>query len=565
MNLLSKISLLAHILRWRFTWNSLDTAYPSPVKENPLFMSAKEAVRMIQDKDVIATSGLAGNQRASVVFRAIRERFLETGHPSDLTVVCTGGQGGRGIVPGTLEELALSGLCERLVAGHFDTFVKMLRMADAGQIELQCLPQGIISLLLQAQGHGESYLCTQTGKGTFVDPQEGKGSVVAGENALSFIQRQGEELRYEIPKIKCAIFNAPAADREGNIYVKNCAMVGESFEIAHAARKNQGKVIANVGLLVEKGYDDIFLPASMVDAIVYYPGTEQTGSVSHKKYWSFFTQKSQDNIKESLERVRFLNGILGITPRRNAVHSLIARNAAQIIARNIRPGSFVNIGTGMPEEVSRLLYESGLMKDITMFTEAGVVGGVPAAGIFFGASICPEKICSSAYVFGRCYEKLDLAVLGLLEAQSNGNVNVSRKGETSLSFIGPGGFIDLSSTAKMVLFVSSFMTHGKTVLSPEGIKIVQKGKPKFVENVKETTFSGQRAMEKGQKVFYTTEVGTFQLTSKGMELIEVMPGIDVQKDILDFSPMKILVSPSLKTLSRELLTGKNFLLQWSME
>ncbi|NUM33958.1 MAG: hypothetical protein HUU50_05410 [Candidatus Brocadiae bacterium] len=563
MNFFSRFRLLCHLLRWRFTWNQLDTLYPSPVGENPKFMTARDAAKLIQDGDVVATSGLAGNQRASVVFRAIRETFLESGHPLNLSLVCTGGQGGRGIVPGTLEELALPGLCKRLIAGHFDTFVKMLRMADEGKIELQCLPQGIIAMLLQAQGQGKDFLCTKTGLGTFVDPQSGKGSVVVGKDAQSFVKKQGEELRYEIPKVNCAIFNAPAADREGNIYVKNCAIVGESFEIAHAARKNQGKVIANVGLLVEKGYDEIFLPASMVDAIVYYPGTEQTGSVPHKKYWSFFTKKSQDSIQDSIEIVRFTNNLLRITPRRTPIHSAIARSAANIIVRNIKPGAFVNIGTGMPEEVSRILYESGLMKDVTMFTEAGVVGGVPAAGIFFGASLCPDEILSSAQVFSRCYEHLDLAVLGLLEADSQGNGNVSRKGTKSIHFIGPGGFIDLSCNAKVVLFISSFMARGKSIITPDGIKIVQRGKPKFVEKIQEITFSGKRAMEKGQKVFFATEVGNFQLTANGLELFEIMPGIDIQKDITDLSPIKIALSPSLRTIPKEVLTGDKFLLQWS--
>ena len=142
----------------------------------------------------------------------------------------------------------------------------------------------------------------------------------------------GDMLRYRLPAINVAFFNLPAADREGNIYAKNASMVGESREIARAAKRNGGKVIANVGLLVDKGYDDIFIPADMVDAVVVYPGTEQTGSISHKKYWPQFTTNSDVPIEKGIEVLKFVNQVLGITPRRTEVDNVLARLAASVFA-----------------------------------------------------------------------------------------------------------------------------------------------------------------------------------------------------------------------------------------
>src|SRR4029453_17929682 len=140
----------------------------------------------------------------------------------------------------------------------------MLELAAAGDCELQCIPQGTLALLIDALGRGEDSLLSETGVGTVVDPRVGTGSRVAAAGA-PLISAEGDRLRYRIPSIDVAIFNAPAADRRGNIYVKHCATIGESAEIARAAKRHHGRVIANVGLVVDEGYDRVFLPAEMVD------------------------------------------------------------------------------------------------------------------------------------------------------------------------------------------------------------------------------------------------------------------------------------------------------------
>lgn len=564
-NILQKIELTAHLVRWRIQWGNFELDYVPAQLNNPKFMTARQAIQLIPDGSVIATSGLAGNQRASVLFRAIHDSFQTHQHPKNLTVISTGGQGGLGKVPGTVEEFGLPGLCTRFITAHFDTFRVLLKMAEDGQLELQCLPQGILALLLAAQGKGENSLVSSTGIGTFLDPRCGRGSPVLDPKAQHLISVVGDQLRYELPPIQVALFNAPAADREGNLYIKNCAMIAESKEIVAAAKRNNGIVIANVGMIVKPGYDEVFLPASMLDAIVVEPNTEQTGSIPHRKPWMFLTTHSNASMEEGLGKVRFANRLLGLTPKRTPMHSLIARAASSLLAQKLSSQSlqrraFVNIGTGMPEEVSRLIYEGGLIQKIQLFTESGVIGGLPAPGIFFGACICPEQMVSSAEIFRRCYENLDAAVFGMLQADSQGNVNVSKKSDHIRYYVGPGGFMDLSSTAKIVIFVGTWMSHSRIRIAKNKVKILEYGPPKFISQVQEITFNGQQALQRGQQVFFVTDVGIFQLTPQGMQLQQLMPGINIDWDIQRITTMKFNLTDTtpIPELEESIVSGKNF-------
>jgi propionate CoA-transferase len=560
MNIVEKIRIVHGIIRWRLNWDKRDTHYRFTVPENPKFMGSRDAVELIHDGDVLAFSGLAGSQHPTIMHWAIRELFEKTGHPCDLTVMCVGGMGGRGIVPGTLEELGQEGLCTRFITGHQETFKAMLRLAENGKMELQCVPQGTLSLLFDAQTRGEDSVLVDTGIGTFLDPRTGRGTPIAGENAEQLVAVEGDKLRYRLPRINVAIFNAPAADREGNIYMKNCPMIAELPEIARAAKKNGGVAIANVGLIVDKGYDEIVLPADLIDAVVLYPPVDSRSTRMLTKFGNAVTIDSDVPIDKGYEQLRFINKVLGVTPRRTQSEQALARLAAAALAENVKRGATVNIGTGLPEQVCRNLYEGGLLDAVTFFTESGVVGGIPSPGAFFGTAVHPERMISSAQVFKMAHESLDVTVLGILQVDSNGNVNSSKRGEGPLNYVGPGGFIDFSTSAKMVIFVGKWAARGKVQVVGNKLKIVEPGKPKFVDKVDEITFSGERALKTGTKVFYATNVGLFRLTDRGVELTRVMPGIDIQKEILDFSPMKIVLPESgeVPVVEDSIVTGRGY-------
>jgi len=566
VNFITSIKLLSHILKWRFTWNRKNLDFKAVGTNNQKFMSAMEAIKLIPDGATVFSSGLGGNTRCSVWFWATERSFRETGHPRNLTHINIGAQGGRGKVPGTIEEIAKNkGCVTRYIAGHLETAKAMLKLADLGQLELHTFPQGIESLLVEAQSRGIFEIETETGVGTFLDPRIGNGTVVIPGTGKSLTEVSGDKLRYRLPKIDIAYFTAPAADREGNIYIRNCCMYTESYESALAARANGGKVLVSVAEIIEKDEKDIFLSVDKVDAIVVHPYNEQAASIPQLKYWEMFTEGAKVDKKDAIEKLKFINQVLGITPKRGQVENALARLGGSVFTRYVKKCSNIVVGVGLPEEVSRLIYEGGLFDDITFMSETGVIGGLPAPGIFFGAGINPKEIMSSAQTFHLCYEHLDATILGILEADSHGNINVSKRGKGAINYVGPGGFPDFCAAAETIIFVGSWMAGA--VMSIENGKLVieKPGKHKFISKVDEITMSGEETLKKNKTVLYVTNVGVFKLTARGMELIEVMPGINIKNDIIDSCPMKVHLPESgdVPVVEASIVTGQGFKLKWS--
>jgi len=563
MNLIDEAGMLVRLARWALAIARHDTHCASPVPDNPKFMSPRDAIRLIDDGSVVAASGLGAHQRASILYWAIREAFSETGHPRRLTVMNIGGHGSRGLLPGTLDELARPGLCTRFITSHFETFHAVTELAAAGSCELQCIPLGVMALLYDAQSKGKESVLAETGVGSFLDPRVGRGSPVTERTTEQLISVAGRRLRYRIPPVDVALFNVPAADRRGNLYVKNCAMTGDSLELARAAKRNGGVVIANVGLLVDEGYDRVFLPAKLVDAIVCYPDTEQTAGFFHRDPWAAVTVDSAAPIRDALEHAllaRWFGELAGGLPTRTAVDDAVARLAAATLFTHIDRGAEVALGAGFPEELGRIIFDCGRLNDLTLLVESGAVGGLPAPGAYFGAAFAPHSIVSTAQLFKRCYRKLDAACLGVLEADGTGSVNVSNRGPGVRHYAGPGGFIDFTTAARTIIFVSRWMRDGEMAVEDGAIHLRATGAPKFVERVSEVTFNGRRAVAAGKQVFYATPVGLFQLTKRGMQLIGVMPGIDVRNDILETTPMRVVLPASgdVPVLSRAVVTGERF-------
>jgi propionate CoA-transferase len=557
--------LLHHFQQWFAHCSERDTHYADSVADNPKFMSAREAAALVNDDYVVAFTGIAANQRACILHWALRERYEQTGHPRGITALIASGAGGRGKLPGSLEEIGLEGLCGRFISGHLETYKSFLKLAAAGSLELQCIPQGIFVRLIHAMAEGKDHFTTHAGVGTFIDPRVGRGTPVIAGCGEQLVTVDEGKLRFTCPPIDVAMFNLPAADRHGNLYAKQAAVVCEARDIARAARRNGGRAIANVGMLVEEGHDAIFIPAAEVDAIVLHPDTEQVCSVPYRKHWPMFTTQSDISLDEGIGRVRFINNLIGVTPKRTAVDDALARLVALMFMQHARPGSRVDIGVGLPEDASRLLYESGATEQLQLMTESGLFGGIPCPGIFFGAAINPEECVTSYEAFERMYDRLEVAILGLLEADSDGNVNVSKRGDGPINYVGPGGFIDITTCADLILFCGSWMAHAEMTIEDGSLRITKPGAPKFIHRVDEITFSGKEALARGQKVFYITNVGAFQLTTRGMELIITVPGVDIECDILDASPMRIVLPKTgiVPVADRSIMTGEGFTLRWN--
>ncbi|MCB9332306.1 MAG: hypothetical protein H6574_14585 [Lewinellaceae bacterium] len=564
MNLLERFRLILHILRWRLNWSKKDLDYlpASPVSSK--FITARKAAALIPDGSTVFSNGLAGNARCSVFFWAIREHFKKTGAPKNLTWINVGAQGGRGKVPGTIEEVGLPGLMLRYIAGHLETCKAQLQMAENQQLELHTMPQGVMTLLLDAQIHGQNHLRSRVGIDTFLDPRIGNGTALSANARSQYVAVDSDEkaLLYFLPKIKIALINAPYADVEGNIYFKNAATWTENIQSAHAAHANGGKVFVTVSDIIPKSESEISMPASEVDYIVMHPHNEQTASIRQKRYWPMFCPGATTDMHRAAQQLRFINNFLKITPVRGAVEFALARLGAQVFAGAVAQGSMVNIGVGFPEEVARELIEQDLSDQLLFTTEAGAYGGLPAPGIFFSAAVAPHHLESSVDMFRRYQYTLDVAVLGFLQVDSAGNVNASHRGPQLTDIVGPGGFPDIAAGAKTIVFIGTWMANARFELRDSTLQIARPGPHKFVKQVSHITFSAREALRMGKEVFYVTNVGVFALTPKGLELRQVMPGIDIERDILQACPATIHLPENgqVPIVENSVLTGEGFTL-----
>ncbi len=534
MTIFEKIKTIGHLIHWRLNWDKKNLDFLPGENVSAKFITARRAAAIIPDGSVCISSGIAGNARCSVFFWAIRESFQKNGHPHDLTWINVAAQGGRGKVPGTIEEIGIPGLLKCYITGHHETAKAQLKLAEEGKLELHALPQGVMAFILEEMGNEnpKDHYSSIVGLDTLFDPRTGGGTAITPNAKNKFVSADGDQLRYSLPRIDFSFFCAPYADSEGNIYFHHAATITENKFSAKAARANGGKVIVTVSAIIPKDETMISMPASDIDYIVVHPYNEQTASIKQKKFWPMFSPGFNEEPVDAITKVRFINRFLKITPVRGKTDHLLGRLGAMIFAKATRRNALVNIGVGFPEEVVNQLIKYNLQHNITFTTEAGAYGGLPTSGVFFGASINPLLLESSTETFHRYRHDLDAAILGFLQIDSRGNVNASKRGEKITEYVGAGGFPDIASGAKVILFVGTWMSGGKFVIKDDKLLLTKKGKPKFVKQVDEVTFNGATGLKAGKKIFYITNVGVFTLTEKGLILLMVMPGIDIEKDII---------------------------------
>ncbi len=561
MRLSDRAQVIKQLVQWRINWNRRDLDFLPPGLDPERFLNARAAVGLVADGSTVVSCGLAANARCSIFYWALRERFETDGHPAGLTWISVGAQGGRGRVPGTVEELALPGLITRYISGHVETARALLRMAQADQLELHLLPQGEMTHVIEAQGEGRDWVRSRTGVHTFLDPRCGRGSPVSrGENLITVA---GDELEFRLPRIDVAIINAPYADPAGNIYFRHAATLTESLEAARAANFNGGVVLVSVADVIDPAPSEVSIPAHQVDAIVVNPHNEQTGGIPQRKYWPLFTAGSSGDATVGVQKLRFANDVLGYTPARGPAEQAVARLGAQVFTRAVPRGATVNLGVGYGEELVRVLCEQGLHRDVTFTTETGVYGGVPAPGIYFGAAVHPQRLKSSAWMFRHYQEHLDATILGFLEVDSAGNVNGSERGDRITDLVGPGGLPTIVAAARTIIFIGGWMSGARWRVERGHMKLVQPGVPKFVERVRTVTFSARAALEAGKRVFYVTHAGVLRLQDSGLVLEAAMPGLDVERDILGTAGARVRVEHSqVPRVDASVVSGHGYSLAW---
>ena len=498
-------------------WQRLQPTY---VKKNKI-VSAEEAVRVIRDGDTLAFGGFVGVGAAEEIALELERYYLETGKPRDLTLMFTVATGLGDNTNRGLNHLAHEGLIRRIIGGHWGLAPKIQKLAVKNKVVAYNLPQGIISHLYRNIASGKAGLISQVGLGSFVDPRNGGGKLNdrTVDDMVRLVDIEGEEyLFYKTLPVNVAVIRGTTADTDGNITMEKEALTLESLAIAMAARNSGGLVIVQVERVARAGTlnsHQVKIPGILVDCVVV---------ARPENHWQTYGEPYNPSFSGEIKIPLGSLAAMELNPRK-----IIARRAAF----ELKPNCVVNLGIGIPEGVSRVANEEKILDFMTLTTEPGVIGGMPAGGLNFGAGLNAAALIDQPYQFD-FYNGggVDVAFLGMAEADRSGNVNVSRFGP---KLAGAGGFINISQNSKKVVFMGTFTTGGAKIDIREGRLVIDKEGQfkKFVEQVQHITFSGRYGATSGRRILYITERCVFALCDQGLELIEIAPGVDLKRDILD--------------------------------
>ena len=480
-------------------------------------MSAQEAISLIKDGDKIGVGGFIGMGHPQELSVAIEKSFLETGHPRDLTVMFSAGVGD-GTPDLGLNHIGHEGLLKRIIGGHWGLIPTFQKLVFENKVEGYNLPLGTISLMFREIAGHRPGVITKIGLKTFIDPRiEGaKMNERTKEDLVELINMDGEEwLRYKSFPLDIAL-------------------------IRGTYKNSGGKVILQVEKIVERGSlkpMDVKIPGIYVDAIVV---------ANPENHWQTYSDPYNPSFCGEI-RVP----VNSIEPMPLNARKVVCRRAAM----ELDPSAVINLGIGMPEGIANVANEEGL-PGLKMTVEAGGIGGVPMNGTAFGACTNPDAIIDQTYQFD-FYDGggLDQAFLGLAECDPKGDINVSRFGP---KIAGCGGFINITQTSPVVVYCGTFTAKGlKETIGNGKLTIDQEGQiKKFKNHIEQVTFSADYANETGQKILYITERAVFKLIDGKLTLIEIAPGVDLQKDVLDQMEFKPYIAEDLKLMDARLFTDE---------
>lgn len=513
----------------------------------PVFLSAEEAVKLVKDEDTLISVGYIGMGHAEELTYALEKRFLETGQPKNLTVTWGSSQSNTKDMIGC-NRFAHKGFVKRAIVGHMGLQYDLSRMAMDNEIEAYNLPQGVLMHLYRAKGGNKPCIVTHVGLGTYVDPRETGGKVnqlamEKGPDIVELTELDGQEyLLYRTFPIDVAFIRATSADEHGNLSMEKEGMLLENLVAAYAAKASGGIVIAQVERVVKTGVlhpQMVKVPGVVVDYVVKCSDPQKFHRQSYVKEYD---PVLSGEYKVPLSEIS--------NDKQLDIRRIIGRRAAF----ELEPDTVISLGVGIPSEISSIVLEENLTDSIVMTVDPSPIGGIPCTSLEFGCAINVEAFVDHPYQFD-FYDGggLNMAFLGMAEADWEGNINVSKFGSR---LYGAGGFINISQNTNKIIFAGTFTTDGLKIKTGYGkLEIVQEGRcKKFVSAVALKTFSAKIAKHNKKKVLYVTERAVFSLTEKGLKLIEIAPGIDLQTHILNQMEFQPEIDASLKIMDSRIFT-----------
>ncbi|MGN1002876.1 MAG: acyl CoA:acetate/3-ketoacid CoA transferase [Oscillospiraceae bacterium] len=514
--------------------------------EKSKVMSVGSALDLIRDEDCIAISSAGLIGYPDYIACALEERFMNTGHPRDLSLYSGCGHGVPFLHEGDAR-FAHPGFLKKVICSHPDPVPGIRKMIEENAFQAYILPQGVLQHLYRCAAAREPGLLTKIGIGTYIDPRQegGKANSITTEDIVRVMEIDGEEwLYYKAFPVTAAIIRGTTADEHGNVSIEHEALKLELLEIAMAAKARKGKVIVQVERVAENGTikpKDVVVPGELVDAVVVVDDVakhhRQTAATVYNPYLS--------------GEARAPVSAAGTDePAELQANDIVCRKALY----ELFPGAVVNVGVGIGAGIGDLARAEGIERDLTFTLELGAFGGAPQSKADFGATMNPTAFVAHPSMFDFYHGGgLDITFLGAAQIDREGNVNSSKFGG---HVAGQGGFIDISQSSRKVVFCTYFTAKGlKASVKNGGLVIEQEGEvPKLVEKVDQITFSAKTAVEMGKPVLYVTERGVFELTPDGIMLTEVAPGVDVEKDIVANMGFRPLISGDLKQMDERIFT-----------
>jgi propionate CoA-transferase len=493
----------------------------------------REAVGLVGDGKTLVIGGSgAGHAVPQRFIDELAAVFEAEGRPRDLTTVRVVGIGD--FADRGFSQLGLRGLMRRTIGSNIGNEPRLGALVASNEIESYSFPQGVLSQLMREIAAGRAGLVTQVGLGTYVDPRQtgGKQNACTTEDLVEVVTLRGREwLLYHAFPIDVAVIRATTADEDGNLTMEGEAVQGEMLAMAMAARNSGGVVIAQVRQLAPRGslaMRDVKVPAALVDHVFVDPDQWQTYITQDSPYYSGRSRKPvTDEPALPLD-----------------VRKIIARRSLLEFPR----GAICNLGFGISQLIGRVAWEEGITDQLVLTVEQGIFGGVPVAGNEGGAGFNYQAMIDQPYMFD-FYDGggLDIASLSFAEVDAEGNVNVHAfEGRVR----GPGGFPNISARTGRINFVGTLTAQGLELdISGDGVRVVQEGSlQKFVPKVRELTFSGRLARERGQQVRYITDRAVFALAEDGLVLTEVAPGVDLERDVLGQMGFRPRVAGDLQSM-----------------